>query len=974
MPSLSRRLAGVGLFAAVVSFPFSQLAAQAAAPPSHWELVSVQSGHHANPSPIEGVVWRDFIVLDDSTTWLRLYFSNVNLEKGSYLRIASMLDGEVMTMRQQHMSEWGFSTAYFNGPAVMVELVAGPGTQKNFVEIDKVMAGDINGGSAMPDTICGSTDDRVPSTDARAGRIDPIGCTGWIIDQPTTGNDKCHLSAGHCYSSGQILEFNVPASGANCALSHPPIAKQFAIDHGSSQYVNGGVGNDYWVFRCFANSTTGRTTFQEQGAAFTLSTTIPATGTTLRNTGYGLDGTNTNGASGGNGSCTCSSAAGTGTRNQTQQTHTGPETSNAGTTLQYQIDTCGGNSGSPVYDNTTGLAVAIHTHGGCTTSTGSANSGTQVTHSGLQAAIATVCAGGGGPSNDDCANAVDVYAGVNGPFNNNGSTLSSPAWPTSGCGFNVGKDVWFRLSACAGSYTIHTCSSARTTDTVMQVFSGNCSGLTAVACNDDGGGTCSLGSSVTVTLSAGIHYIRVGTYNNGTSGNFELSITAPCHGNDECSGALPLSLGANGPYSNIAASNSAPSFPCGFNVGDDCWFTYVVACDNTDVGFETCGATTTFDTVLQVFSGSCSTLISEDCNDDSCSLQSRVVLTNAAAGTYYVRVGGYNSQNGNFGLTVTQVPSNDDCANAVTVSNGTNGPFCTQGSTTSPAWPGGCVFNGGNDVWFSYRATCTGDLIASTCTAARTFDTCIEVFGGSCGSLVSLGCNDDGGGSCGLGSMVQVPVTFGQIYLIRVGGYNSNVGITELVVDCTHPTDECVTAAPISDGVNGPYSTAFATTSAPAWPSTCVFNPGNDCWFSYRANCTAPHTFSTCTPARTFDTCIEVFDGGCSALTSIGCNDDAGGSCGTGSSVTVNLTAGNTYHIRVGGYNGTTGAVELKAEPGSGAGALTTIAHACGPMTISVTGDPRIGGTMTATIGGHGAGLPFVGFGFLPGSPFCTCT
>ena len=44
---------------------------------------------------------------------------------------------------------------------------------------------------------------------------------------------------------------------------------------------------------------------------------------------------------------------------------------------------------------------------------------------------------------------------------------------------------------------------------------------------------------------------------------------------------------------------------------------------------------------------------------------------------------------------------------------------------------------------------------------------------GGCGSLVSLGCNDD---SCGTRSVVSVPVTNGQLLYIRVGGWNSAQG------------------------------------------------------------------------------------------------------------------------------------------------------------------------------------------------------
>ena len=51
------------------------------------------------------------------------------------------------------------------------------------------------------------------------------------------------------------------------------------------------------------------------------------------------------------------------------------------------MDTTGGNSGSPVIDDTTGEAIGIHTHGGCFNG-GGANAGTWANHPGLQAALA----------------------------------------------------------------------------------------------------------------------------------------------------------------------------------------------------------------------------------------------------------------------------------------------------------------------------------------------------------------------------------------------------------------------------------------------------------------------------------------------------------------------------------------------------------------------------------------------------------
>jgi S1-C subfamily serine protease len=62
--------------------------------------------------------------------------------------------------------------------------------------------------------------------------------------------------------------------------------------------------------------------------------------------------------------------------------------------VRYQVDTTGGNSGSPVFNEDTGEAIGIHTHGGCDYS-GGYNSGTAVHNSGLANALANpagICA------------------------------------------------------------------------------------------------------------------------------------------------------------------------------------------------------------------------------------------------------------------------------------------------------------------------------------------------------------------------------------------------------------------------------------------------------------------------------------------------------------------------------------------------------------------------------------------------------
>ncbi|MBK8976046.1 MAG: hypothetical protein IPM29_08975 [Planctomycetes bacterium] len=945
--------------ALLVTCAATALPAQSAPVNGQWVVHRLHSGNQPNPTAYEGSVYGQVVALDPGVPWLRIHFTRAALEKGSFLRITSLRDGDVQTLHQEHLEQWEYGTAFFNGNAVLVEIVAAPGSVKNYFEIDKIWAG--LPFAAMPETICGQTDDRVPSSNAAVGRLLSSGlgggCTGWIIDNPVGGVDKCHLSAGHCFPGSAVLQFNVPASSANCNLVHPPAALQFAVNTATMVVVNAGIGNDYAVYRCFANPSTNLTTFQTQNASITLASSAPAVNATVRVTGFGVDGTSANNAGGANNSCSCIGTAGTGQRNQTQQTNSGPMGTASATSANYAVDTCGGNSGSPVFNDATGQAFAIHTNGGCTTTAGTTNSGTIVYQTAVRDAIVSLC---GSTSNDDCEGAVAVFDGVNGPIANNGATLSAPSWP---CGSGVSSDLWYSyVATCTGPVTFDTCSATRTFDTVLQVFSGACGALTSLGCNDD---ACGFGSSVTVNVVANNrYYIRVGGY-LGAVGQFDLTITG-CNSADECAGAIPLRLGSNGLFSNRLATSSAPAFQCGFQAGKDLWFSYDVRCPSI-VTFSTCVPGIGFDTVLEVFDGSCGALNRLGCNDDDLGCSQSIRASTLTVGvvsprTLFVRVGGYNGSTGAFGVSVATVPPNDDCTTAFTVQNGTQGPFCNIGGNDS-APPFSCGYQAGKDVWFTYTATCGGLVTVDTCSGTRNFDTVLEIFDGSCGSLTSLGCNDD---ACGLGSSLTIPAVVGRTYWIRVGGYNGAAGMFDLTVSCTIPNDECTTAATVVPGVNGPYSNVGATLSLPPWP--CGFQTNNDVWFRYVPSSCGAVRFDTCSAARTFDTVLQVFGGSCANLTSLGCNDDA---CSLGSAVTATLVQGAIYWIRVGGFNAASGSFELTVTPIPGGGTFTRIGVGCGTVRLGASGSPNIGGMVTYSLTGL-AGVPFIGLGVpAPSLPLC---
>lgn len=139
--------------------------------------------------------------------------------------------------------------------------------------------------------------------------------------------------------------------------------------------------------------------------------------------------------------------------------------------------------------------------------------------------------------------------------------------------------------------------------------------------------------------------------------------------NDDCSGAVPLVQGANGPFSTVGATTSTPAWPCAA-AGNDRWYLFLASAPGT-LQVNVCGAG--FDTALQVLNGAsgCGALVSLGCNDDGCGTASSLSVALPSAGPYYVRVGGFAGQTGSFTLNV-----NGPTASGVAATNTSLGTGC----------------------------------------------------------------------------------------------------------------------------------------------------------------------------------------------------------------------------------------------------------------------------------------------------------
>jgi hypothetical protein len=187
----------------------------------------------------------------------------------------------------------------------------------------------------------------------------------------------------------------------------------------------------------------------------------------------------------------------------------------------------------------------------------------------------------------------------------------------------------------------------------------------------------------------------------------------------------------------------------------------------------------------------------------------------------------------------------------------------------------------------------------------------------------------------GANAVTVTPLAPGSLKVVIPGGSipANGVQLTILQLNTTMGNDSCANAIPIPLGVT-PFSTTGATTDGIAHFVGCNYfngpNIAKDIWFTHTAAATGSLKVSTC--GSFFDTELAVYTAGTcpgNDTTLIDCNDDDG-FCNLGnSSVSVFVTVGQTYLIRVGGFDGT---------QASGSGTLTLTATTTGACCNVTTG------------------------------------
>ena len=135
------------------------------------------------------------------------------------------------------------------------------------------------------------------------------------------------------------------------------------------------------------------------------------------------------------------------------------------------------------------------------------------------------------PANDNCANATVLTPGAAFATNplvgtNIGSTASTGA-PDPGCASYSGGDVWYSVVVPAsGSITFDSASVSGSliSDTGMAIYSGPCSTLVLVECDDDDSANGSFSKiSLTNRTPGEVLYVRFWEYGNNDFGTFQVS-------------------------------------------------------------------------------------------------------------------------------------------------------------------------------------------------------------------------------------------------------------------------------------------------------------------------------------------------------------------------------------------------------------------------------------------------------------------
>ena len=138
------------------------------------------------------------------------------------------------------------------------------------------------------------------------------------------------------------------------------------------------------------------------------------------------------------------------------------------------------------------------------------------------------------PANNTCSGAVSLTVSPDtcqNPYTDNNTNATDSQEGGNACVTAGGGDLWYQLTVPASGFlTVETgsVSGSNLTDTGIAVYSGTCSNLTPLGCNDDGPGLGAFSKVELANLTPGeTLYVRVLFVYQGVTGDFKICAYDP---------------------------------------------------------------------------------------------------------------------------------------------------------------------------------------------------------------------------------------------------------------------------------------------------------------------------------------------------------------------------------------------------------------------------------------------------------------
>ena len=380
--------------------------------------------------------------------------------------------------------------------------------------------------------------------------------------------------------------------------------------------------------------------------------------------------------------------------------------------------------------------------------------------------------------------------------------------------------------------------------------------------------------------------------------------------NDNCSGAIALTLGGSCTYvtGDVAdATQSLPAITCNTYTGDandDVWYSFVATTNQATIQVE---GSVNFDPVVELLSGVCGSTVSLACADATfVGGTEAITYANFNIGqTYRVRVYDYYNTvpaSTTFGICVWSPtpPPNDECSGAVLL---TPSPECTltAGDVAGATWVGlyaDCwwVTYGLHDVWYKFVATDAHQRIEVYPTPDLTPE--IELFTGTCGALVAAGCWGmyiEGIPEC----YERTDLVPGETYYFRVWDDFWELPLSSAFsvgVRSPAPNDACVNAIQLAVGPDCAPTSGSGMGATLSQLANCGASVADDdVWYTFTA--TGPTITIEVLANPLIDPVLELFQGTC-AGSYVACANN-GGYGDDEVLVRNDLVPGAAYSVRV---------------------------------------------------------------------------